>query len=291
MPTSGLDRREDVTFFSGRERVHAWYFRPRAAPSPAVVMCPGFAGTKDTPSNHLYAPGLAAAGIGVLLLDYRGWGQSEGERWLLDPFAQVADVRHALSYLETRPDVDAARLGLFGLSFGGAIATYVAAVDERALATVSVLGVGDTPAWLRAIRREHEWLEWLQAVEDDRRQRALTGQGRLVDPTEELMVPSPERIALKGRGSEARTPLACADALLQFRPLDVVHRVAPRAILWIAARHDPVVPYEQAQMLYAAAREPRRLVTLPGREHYAAYERHRQRILGEAIGWYDQYLK
>jgi pimeloyl-ACP methyl ester carboxylesterase len=286
-----VDTYEQVSYYSKGERVSAWYFRPRATPAPAVVMCSGFGGTKDGFSNHMYAPGLAAAGYGVLVIDYRGWGESEGERSVIDPFMQVEDTRAGLSYLETRQDVDPARLGLVGLSYGGAVACYTAAFDERVLAGVSILGVGDTPTWLRAIRREHEWLEWLEAVEQDRRQRAAGGEGRLVDPTEELMVPNTERIRVKGRGSPFRTPLACADALLQFRPVDHVHRIAPRAYQWIAARHDPVVPYEQAQQCYAAAGEPKRLVTLPSREHYGAYEAFKQQIQGETIAWFGQYLR
>lgn len=43
----------------------------------------------------------------------------------------IHDARRALDYLESRPDVDPARLGVTGCSGGGCIATYLAAIDHR----------------------------------------------------------------------------------------------------------------------------------------------------------------
>jgi dienelactone hydrolase len=46
------------------------------------------------------------------------------------------DDRRGLDYLQRRPDVEPERLGVAGLSLGGTRATYVAALDDRARATV-----------------------------------------------------------------------------------------------------------------------------------------------------------
>jgi dienelactone hydrolase len=54
----------------------------------------------------------------------------------------------ALDYLETRPEVDAARLGLTGRSGGGATSWWVAAADERVKAVVPVAGIADLHAHL-----------------------------------------------------------------------------------------------------------------------------------------------
>lgn len=50
----------------------------------------------------------------------------------------VADDRRSVDYLASRPDVDAARIGCVGLSFGAYRANYLAALDERVAAAVSV---------------------------------------------------------------------------------------------------------------------------------------------------------
>ncbi|RFC45230.1 MAG: Cephalosporin-C deacetylase [Verrucomicrobia bacterium] len=49
----------------------------------------------------------------------------------------------ALDYLQSRPEVDPARLGVAGRSGGGAYSWYIAAVDERIKAAVPVAGITD----------------------------------------------------------------------------------------------------------------------------------------------------
>ena len=63
---------------------------------------------------------FAAAGIGVFAYDKRGTGESEGDPHLFGWDAQP-DITGALDYLESRPDVDPDRIGLYGTSFGGSV--------------------------------------------------------------------------------------------------------------------------------------------------------------------------
>jgi cephalosporin-C deacetylase-like acetyl esterase len=55
----------------------------------------------------------------------------------LIPRTQVADWRRAISYLETRPEVDPTRLGLWGTSYSGGHAIVVGATDRRARCVVA----------------------------------------------------------------------------------------------------------------------------------------------------------
>lgn len=289
--------REDVSFFSGGTKVSAWYF-PGTGPGrrPAIVFCPGFTGTKYAAFYTPYIEALTRAGYAILILDYRGWGDSEGERGLLYPLMQVEDIRGGLTYLETREDVDADRLGLFGVSFGGANVSYVAGVDGRARCTVSVSGIADGAAWLQRMRREYEWVEFLDRVADDRRARVRGGTSPLVDPTEVIMIPTPERRQTTVKGNvpagktATTTPFACAEAIMNYRPVDVVHRIAPRAILWTCVERDAVVPPEHSEMMYTSAGEPKRLVRLRGATHYQAYLALFNMISGEALAWYAAHL-
>ena len=284
--------REAISFYSHGARVSAFYYPARAGQErgPALVFCPGFTGTKANPLYDLFLGPLNEAGYGVLVPDHRGWGESEGERGAIYPLDQVEDIRAGLSYLETRADVQPNRLGLFGVSFGGGNATYTAAVDGRVQAAVAVSAVGDGPTWLRMMRREPEWWEFLDELADDRRQRALTGRSKFVDPTEGIMIASPERRALKGAGNPVHTPLASADAILDYRPVDVAHRIAPRAMLLICLAGDPVVPADLSRAMYAAAGEPKKLVVLPGAAHYAGYETFQREIVEHTLDWLGRYL-
>jgi uncharacterized protein len=285
--------RETTAYYCHGARVSAFYYPPTTSlpRSPALVFCPGFTGTKQNPLYDLFLGPLTDAGYGVLVPDHRGWGESEGERGAIYPLDQVADLRAGLSYLETRSDVAADRLGLFGVSFGGGNATYTAAVDARVRAAVAVSGVGDGYAWLRGMRREYEWWAFLDEIAEDRRQRALTGEGRQVDPTEGIMIASPERKSLKGAGTPARTPLACADAIIDYRPVQAAHLISPRAMLWLCLAGDPVVPADLSRAMYAVAGEPKKLVVLPGAAHYAGYEVFQQQIVAHALDWFERYLR
>jgi dienelactone hydrolase len=85
---------------------------------------------------------LSRRGIAVLRLDDRGMGASEGPAGgtSLD-FAD--DIRAAIAYLRTRPDVDPARIAIVGHSEGGAIAPMIAATDPKLKAIVVMAGPGE----------------------------------------------------------------------------------------------------------------------------------------------------
>jgi hypothetical protein len=94
-------------------------------------MAHGFAGTKEQGIER-FAKAFAEAGFVVLVHVHRKFGTSGGEtRGDVDPWRQIADWRRAISYLETRPEVDPARIGLWGTSYAGGHAIVLGATDRR----------------------------------------------------------------------------------------------------------------------------------------------------------------
>lgn len=281
---------EEVTFYSDGLALHAAYHRPVAEPTGGIVFLPGSRVTKETPFYAGYVDRLVASGLAVLLIDYRGWGKSDGKPGTLYPLEQVSDARNALTYLGTRPELVDRGLGLFGVSMGGAHAAYAAAVDARVAAAVAVLSPMDGERMLRLTRREYEWVELQEQLAEDRRRRVLTGAGEAV---EHLSPPIPERSRTSAMAAEPPPPipLACLEAISEYRPLDVVDRISPRAMLWFAATHDPVCPVEHSRLAYERAGNPKRLVEIPSREHYGTYLAHRDLIVDESVGWFRAHLK
>lgn len=80
----------------------------------AVIVFPGRTGFQTTSRARL----LARHGYGVLVLDPRGQGDSDGDPNLLG-WSGEADLRAAIDFLEAQPDVDRNRVGGLGLSVGG----------------------------------------------------------------------------------------------------------------------------------------------------------------------------
>ena len=109
-------------------RLAAWYVPSRNG--AAVIAFPGRRG----PVPH--ARMLVSHGYGVLLLDRRGEGESEGDfnarGWGGEP-----DLRAAVAYLRARPDIREGRIGGLGLSVGGELLLQTAAHDEGLRAVVS----------------------------------------------------------------------------------------------------------------------------------------------------------
>lgn len=98
----------------------------------AVIVFPGRANHGTTSRARM----LTAHGYGVFVLDQRGLGKSNGDPNLLG-WTGEADLRAAIRYLQTRPDVDPQRIGGLGLSVGGELMIQTAAHDPGLRAVVS----------------------------------------------------------------------------------------------------------------------------------------------------------
>ncbi|MGN2640235.1 alpha/beta hydrolase [Nocardia takedensis] len=139
-----------ISFDSHGVTCDAWYFAPAAdspfaTPSgcPVVVMAHGFGGTKDS-GLAPFADRLAAAGLAVFAFDYRGFGASEGEpRQRVSLTAQVQDYRAAVVAAGARPEVDAGRVVLWGVSQAGGHALTVAADRSDVAAVIAMVPMVD----------------------------------------------------------------------------------------------------------------------------------------------------
>ncbi len=140
---------------------------------------PGWLGLADAKLYAPYHQAFTDAGFAVLIFDYRGFGESEGDRGTLSPAWQVEDWHNAIAYMRGLPDTDADRAAIFGSGgTGGGNAVLVAAAEPQIRATISQVPVADGRDWLHRMRPEHEWVAFLGAVEADRRQRARTARAR-----------------------------------------------------------------------------------------------------------------
>jgi pimeloyl-ACP methyl ester carboxylesterase len=191
--------------------------------------------------------------------------------------------------------VDAGALSLFGVSFGGGVATYAAGIDERVRACAVVSPVADGRAWLHGMRREYEWREFIEKLAADALVRMTGASGAVVSPTEDIMIATPERRATTIKGvvpagmSPTETPLWCAERIIDFRPHDVASVISPGALLIFCVSHDDTVPSRHAQLLYERALGPKKLVTLEGNTHYGTYIEHFVEISDITIEWFERH--
>lgn len=85
---------------------------------PAIILCHGFCGIQEL-LLPAFAEAFVNAGFAAVTFDYRGFGASEGERGRLVPALQIEDILAVSRWVQTHPQIDSERIGLWGTSFGG----------------------------------------------------------------------------------------------------------------------------------------------------------------------------
>jgi alpha-beta hydrolase superfamily lysophospholipase len=159
--------RDSVRFDSGGTECAAWHYP--GTNGGCVVMAGGFAVPKE-PGTDRFAKRFHDAGFTVLAFDYRRLGGSGGRPRLVLPIRdQLADWRAAIGFAAALPEVDPARLALWGFSVSGGHVIRVAAGNPRVAAAIAQTPNADGPAALRNAARHQRPLALLR----------LTGTGIL----------------------------------------------------------------------------------------------------------------
>jgi fermentation-respiration switch protein FrsA (DUF1100 family) len=118
---------EDVSLLTEDQvRLHGWWV-PRPDASVTLLVFHGNAG--NIGHRVAWIEMLHRAGANVFIIDYRGYGRSEGA-----PFEQglYRDARAAYRWWKARPGAGNEKLVLVGESLGGAVATELAASEPVA---------------------------------------------------------------------------------------------------------------------------------------------------------------
>src|ERR1700726_1680804 len=177
----------------------AWLCLPKGdGIRPAITMAHGFGGTKEHGLER-FAHAFAAAGFVVLLHDHRNFGTSGGDlRGDIDPWQQIADWRRAISYLESRPEVDPKRIGLWGTSYAGGHALVLGATDRRIACVVSQ--VPTISGYQQGLRRvAPEGVATLEAALDEDERAQLRGE----PPRRQAVVSADSAIPASYRAKDA----------------------------------------------------------------------------------------
>jgi uncharacterized protein len=119
----------------------AWYVP--STNGAAVVLLHGAGSNRSSELDH--AAALATHGYGVLLLDARGQGESDGDAMLWGWYG-TRDVEPAVDFLAARTDVLDGRIGVVGMSMGAEQAINAGGADARIRAIVAEGASGQRPA-------------------------------------------------------------------------------------------------------------------------------------------------
>jgi pimeloyl-ACP methyl ester carboxylesterase len=136
--------RQKVYFRSGQDRCAAWFYP--GTNGACVVMAGGLAVAKE-PGTDPFAARFNEAGFSVLAFDFRRLGESSGTpRQVVRIGDQQADFAAAVEFARTLPEVDPARVAIWGFSLSGGHVFPVAAGDSKLGAAIAVSALADGPA-------------------------------------------------------------------------------------------------------------------------------------------------
>jgi len=295
--------RERISYYSDGLKLSGILNAPDNAQGkrfPGVVLVPGFMSTADA-----FFPGFAdelnKGGFVSLTMDFRGFGQSEGVRGEVIPYLQIYDASNAISYLQSRPEVNPDKIAILGVSLGGGEVAYIAARDRRVKAVASMVLVGDGVRRMRRFRTEEQWQTLMQKVQEDRINRAVTGKskdfhGFLKQGTDSVLIMPPDLTSSLKEAEQVEdekgnsTTLATVDGWLGYKPEEIIDKVSPTPILFVQAEKDELEA-DDADILYRKAKEPKKLFTLKDGVHFDVYGKRTNEAMKPVLEWFNQYLQ
>jgi uncharacterized protein len=234
---------------------------------PAVIMMHGF-GANRNGGPAWFCGQLAAWGYVALGIDFRGCGESGGERGRVIPMEEVADARNALSYLAGRPEVDPQRIALAGSSLGAGVAIHAAAVDQRVAAVILENAVANGERTIRGMHSAESWEQFLCRMETGLEARTRGELGAKIHRFDIFEMPKHLQVNLRSNNSLMEFSADTPAAFFMFRPEDVIAKVAPRPILILHSAGDKVCTAEEAFNLARLAKPPVELHLMDGANHF-----------------------
>lgn len=259
-------------------------------PFPAIVLSHGFGAVKEMALDD-YAEIFCASGFACLVYDHRNTGASGGTpRGEIDPWQQISDMRDAITYAASRPEVDTDRIGIWGTSYSGGHCLVVAATDRRVKCVVSVVPtISGHQNTLRALTTDG-YAAFVREVNAERAARQRGEEPRVV-PISQEGDESYEWSKVAGAGTtyvNACTLLSRAfrDA---YEPGHYIASVSPTPLLLALTTHDTKCLTDLQLEAYSKAHEPKRLEMFSG-GHYAPYTTQMSAIAAASRDWFHTHL-
>jgi hypothetical protein len=305
--------RDDIAFDADGVKLQGWLYRPKDGdePHPVVVMAHGWGAVKEIYLD-LYAEAFASAGLASLVFDHRNFGASEGlPRQDIDPWAQVRDYRHAITFASTLQGIDPRRIGVWGTSYSGGHVLIVGAVDRRARCVVAQCPT--ISGWRNTLRRfpgdtlsalRERWnadrlnrfrgeapamaplLPGLRLDDDGASPAEAEGAAPVGNDGERWF-----RMMARERRASWRNELTLrsSEMYAEYEPGMFISRVAPTPLLVITGDADTLTPTDEILAAYEEARESKKLLIVPG-GHYDLYGAQRPATSGAARDWLSEHL-
>ena len=223
------------------QRVTAILSLPKviSAPCPAVLVMHGSGGNKDSDYVSAICQEMNKRGIAALSIDaqYRGDRTKPGHNGDLRPDSytmrdawvqDVIDLRRAVDYLQSRPDIRKDNIGFIGFSMGAMLGSVLGGVESRVACFLLAVPGGGFVNLVKHVDRYPKLKEkW-----------PISMTPEVLKRVEEFAF--------------------VAD------PIYFIGKILPRPLLMIVATHDEIIPAEASSALIEAGKIPsKNILTIP----------------------------
>jgi fermentation-respiration switch protein FrsA (DUF1100 family) len=305
--------RSNITFKSNGLKIAGHLYLPEdykeGVKYPAIVVGHPCGGVKEQTAG-LYAKKLSEKGFITLAFDASYQGESEGEpRFLEDPFARAEDIKSAVTFLETRNEVDQQRIGALGICASGGYVPFAAETDRRikAIGTVSAVDLGDMVR--NGLRNSTAFWPTLEhLLEESNKARTEEAKGKPprlehIVPNTPKEVPKDAPVGVREATDYYRTPRAqhpnsqnwflvrSIDRIAGYSSYDHAGMISPHPLLMIAGTEADTRYF--SEMAIGKAKEPKELFLIDGATHIGLYDK--KQYVDPAVeklnSFFNQYLR
>jgi fermentation-respiration switch protein FrsA (DUF1100 family) len=227
-------------------------------PFPGICKFHGLPGEPDQVSG--FATRLAEAGFAVLTFDFRGFRQSDG---MFSLAGEIKDAKAAISHLLEWDLTAKSWSGVYGTSFGAAVAVCAVAEDKRVKALCLRAPVYDT-LWFSQSSLIRPAVDYIVET----------------DPTQIRGIEDPEVQAgmLRRMVVDARV----------HNPMSEIFKISPRPLLVVHGSDDEGIDLAGVKRLYELAGEPKDLVIVQGADHGLTNPRAYEITMSTVVEWFKK---
>ncbi|EJY5484612.1 alpha/beta fold hydrolase [Salmonella enterica subsp. enterica serovar Infantis] len=262
--------------------------------NPVIILCHGFCGIREILLPD-FSEAFTRAGFSTITFDYRGFGDSDGERGRLVPAMQIDDIISVVNWAKKQPTLNAQRIGLWGTSFGGCHVFGAAVRDPEIKCIISQLAFADGEEIVTGKMNDAEKEAFLLTLNKMTEKQKSTGKEMFVGVNRVLSDAESKSFFEEYRAEypkmDIKIPFLTVRETLQYKPVLNASQVTCPTLVVIAGR-DTVNPPEQGRALFeAVGSKEKRLYEESNARHYDIYTgEHFKQVISIQTEWFKTYL-
>lgn len=184
-------KEEKTYFYSDGIKLDASYFYPDTyengqeskedSKKPIIIMCSGFLGLKNIHPER-FARGLTDLNFTLFGFDYRGFGESGGERGKVLVEDQISDIANAVSFVNVKAKEQKRKVFLAGWGMAGGMILDAIRLTDGVSGLIAMNGFFHAIRVQKELRGEKGWNKFYKYFKEKRAEYTRTGEVENIDP-------------------------------------------------------------------------------------------------------------